>query len=468
MPLLLKVLLLLLAVNSVPALLGRFYPGIGDDPLDRNRKFSDGRPFLGMHKTIRGFLSGILTGGILGYLMGLSLAVGLGVGLLSMIGDLVSSFIKRRLNLSEGTDVAILDQAFEGGFPLLLVHHAGPLSWQSAFGTLLMFIFIGWAGSRITKMAVTPLTKSPPSLVRSSSRFREWRACHTALSPFARLLNFENVIYYRWFMKGVFKCVGIYNKGEKNALRVRLKSVNLSFPTLPQAFNNYRILFISDLHIDGLEGLAERLIDLISDIEADICLFGGDYRMEMYGKFTRANKKLAELVKHINTEDGVFGILGNHDCLEIAPELEDSGVYMLINDSYTLERDGQFLSIVGTDDPHYYQCSDLERAFEEVPENAFSILLAHSPEVIEYTDGRKIDLCLCGHTHGGQICLPVIGPLFTHSRVGRRFTSGLWRYDDIIGFTTNGAGSSGIPVRFNCLPEVVIVTLRHGHYHGTA
>ncbi|SPD72737.1 putative Ser/Thr phosphatase-family protein [uncultured Desulfobacterium sp.] len=457
-----NVLILILAINGVPALLGRIFPGNAGVPLDRNYSLSDGLPILGIHKTIRGLLSGVLTGGIFGYLIGLSLVMGLCVGLLSMMGDILSSFIKRRLGLPEGTDVAILDQVFEGGFPLLLLCLGGLLSCGSAFGVLLIFILVCWVFSKFTKIPAAPRRKSPPYTVRSSSRFREWRSCHTALSPFVRLLNFENFIYYRWFMKGVFKCIGVYGKGERNALRIRIRSIDLSFPTLPEAFNGYRILFISDLHIDGLKGLKERLIDLVSGIKTDICLLGGDYRMEMYGRFTAANEKLGELVKHINTEDGVFGILGNHDCLEIAPELEDSGIYMLINDSYTLERDGQLLSIVGTDDPHYYQCSDLDKAFEEVPENAFSILLAHSPEIIEYAEGRKIDLCLCGHTHGGQICLPVIGPLFTHSRVARRFTAGLWRYDDMVGYTTYGAGASGIPVRFNCMAEVVIVTLRRG------
>ena len=261
-------------------------------------------------------------------------------------------------------------------------------------------------------------------------------------------------------MKGVFTCTGIYGKGVMNALDVQVKSINITFPALPNAFTGYRVLFLSDLHIDGLDGLDERLNDLVSKLEADVCLLGGDYRMEMYGQFFKANRKLRDLVRHINTRDGIFGILGNHDCLEVAPELEDSGIYMLINDSFTLKKNGAAMCIVGTDDPHYYKCNDLEKAFEDVPRNAFSILLSHSPEIIKYTEGRKIDLCLCGHTHGGQICLPIVGPVFTHSSVSRRFSSGLWRYKGMVGYTSNGAGSSGIPVRFNCQPEVVLITLQ--------
>ena len=455
----LKVLLLLLSVNSIPPLLAQFFPKIADGPLDNNHMFFDGYPVLGTHKTIRGFLGGILTGGILGYLMGFSFIIAITAGLLGMLGDSFTSFIKRRLHLAEGTDLPLFDQAFEGGFPLLLLHWVCSFSWQTSSAIFVMFLIIGWGGAKIFRTAVSPRRRDSLRSVRSSSRFREWRACHTALSPFARVLNFENVIYYRWFMKGVFKCMGIYNQGVKNALNVQVKSMNIAFPALPHAFNGYRILFISDLHIDGLDGLDERLKDLVSELEADLCLLGGDYRMEMYGRTVKATRKLRDLVKHINACDGILGVLGNHDCLEAAPDLEDSGIYMLINDSFTLKRNGEALCIIGTDDPHYYKCNDLEKAFEDIPPSAFSILLSHSPEIIKDTDGQKIDLCLCGHTHGGQICLPIVGPVFTHSSVPRRFASGLWQHNAIIGYTSNGAGSSGIPVRFNCLPEVVLLTL---------
>ncbi len=462
-----KVLLLLLCINGIPPLLARFFPEAANGPLDNNRRFFDGYPIFGRHKTIGGFLCGILTGGIIGYLIGFSFALSLLAGLLGMLGDILTSFIKRRLRLAEGTELPIFDQAFEGGFPMLLFHRVFPFSWQTTLAVFLMFLIIGWAGAKIFKRAFTPRRRNSLGLVRSASRFREWRACHIALSPFARALNFESVLYYRWFMKGVFTSMGIYNKGVMNALNVQVKSIDMEFPTLPQAFNGYRILFISDLHIDGLDGLDDRLRDLVSKLKADICLLGGDYKMEMYGQFFKANRKLRDLVKHINAHDGIFGILGNHDCLEVAPELEDSGIYMLINDSITLKRNGQALCIIGTDDPHYYKCNDLEKAFEDVPYNAFSILLSHSPEIIKDTDEKKIDLCLCGHTHGGQICLPIVGPVFTHASVPRRFASGLWRHNAIVGYTSNGAGTSGIPVRFNCMPEVVLLTLSRSNASHT-
>jgi len=170
-------------------------------------------------------------------------------------------------------------------------------------------------------------------------------------------------------------------------------------------------------------------------------------------------QKLRQVVQAINASDGILGILGNHDCIEIAPDLEDCGIVMLINEAVSVRRGSQTLSVAGVDDPHYYQCHDLEKAFRDVAPHDFSILLAHSPEIIYSINGQKIDLCLCGHTHGGQICLPRIGPVFTHCHTPRRYISGLWRYGDTVGFTSRGAGSSGLPVRFNCPPEIVMLTL---------
>lgn len=455
-----KVTILILLINGAPPILALLFPRVGNQPLDQNYRFWDNRAFFGKHKTIRGFIGGVFTGGVLGYLLGFPFSISLLAGLLSMLGDIFSSFIKRRLGLAEGANVPLLDQCFEGAFPLLLFHRMYAFPWPLTLGSLLIFSAVAQAGAILFKKISSPPQRDSLRLVRSISHFREWRACHTALSPWARYLNFENALYYRWFMKGVFKGVGVYKRGTVNALDVQLRNVYITHSDLPRSFNPFRILFISDPHLDGLDGLTERLIRLVSEVQVDACLLGGDYRMEMYGSFFKAIRRLKKLVKHIQARDGVFGILGNHDCLEITPDLEDAGICMLVNDSFSLQRNGERLWIVGVDDPHYYQCHNMEKAFRGVPHDAFSILVAHSPEIIKDSAGYPISLCLCGHTHGGQICLPIVGPVFTHSKVPRRFASGLWRHNSITGYTTIGAGCSGVPVRFNCPPEIVMITLR--------
>jgi hypothetical protein len=456
-----KIIVLLLCINATPAIMMPFCSKERPfgTPMDFDLLFWDGRAWLGKHKTVGGFGFGILAGCAMGYLLGFSLSLGFGAGFLSMAGDSVSSFIKRRFKFDEGTEILILDQVFQGGFPLVMFHNAWGVPLRDSGALLIIFIAAGIFGSRLHRKLFFQSRQQADTVIRSNSGFKEWRACHIALSPVSRLFNFENVVYYRLVMQTCFKLSGLYGRGVNNALRVRVNALSFSFKQLPEAFDQYKILFMSDLHLDGLDGLTERLIEIVRKQPVDLCLLGGDYRMEMYGQFQKANEKLGRLVQHIQARDGVFGILGNHDCIEIAPDLEDSNVCMLINDAVVLERNGQHLAICGVDDPHYYRCHDLDKALKEVPETAFSILLAHSPEIINSLDHHDIDLCLSGHTHGGQICLPLIGPVFTHCPVPRHFVSGRWQYNNTCGYTSCGAGASGIPVRYNCQPEVLVITL---------
>jgi predicted MPP superfamily phosphohydrolase len=456
----LKILLIIILANGAPPVLAAFYPQACRRKVDGGRKLPGGRTLFGGHKSWGGLIGGIAAGSLCGYLIGISLVMSFSVAALSMLGDLFTSFLKRRIRIEEGESVYLFDQVFEGAFPLLLCKWVYALNWQLVIAWLLLFCAAAISGSWLGReLLPTQKTGTAFRLVRSPSSFREWRACHTALSPLARFLNFENIIYYRWIMRGVFEMLRIYKRGMRNARNIHVNPFTIACADLPEAFENYRILFISDLHLDGQSGLCERIIEQVTDLDIDVCFLGGDYRMEMYGDFTAANRQLGRLVQHIRAHDGVFGILGNHDCLEIAPALEDSRICMLINESITIRRNGSEISIVGVDDPHYYKCHDIEKAFADVPPDGFVILLAHSPEVITATDGFKIDLCLCGHTHAGQIRLPVVGPLFTHCRLPRRFTSGRWNYNGMIGYTSSGVGSSGIPVRFNCPPEIVLLTL---------
>lgn len=458
---LVQALIILLAINFGPLLTLPLQRLLPNRPLDHHIQFFDGQPLLGANKTLAGFLGGIVFSAIVGLILGFSVWIGFGAGLLGMFGDCLSSFIKRRLKKAPGTNMPVIDQIFEAAFPLYFLHTVFSFHWASTISILIIFIAIGWYFTWFRKRMLHPPQSGVPKVVRSRNRFREWRACHTALSPFARLFNFENVLFYRLGVAGVFKCLGLYDRGVDNALDLRITQVTVHLPNLPLTFEGYRILFLSDLHIDGLTDLPGRLIDRVKNIKADLCLFGGDYRMEMYGSFVNANERLKKIVPHIQSQDGIFGVLGNHDCLEIAPDLEDAGIVMLINDSITIQRGGDAVSIVGFDDPHYYKCHDIETAFEEVPQAAFKVILAHSPEILLDIDESVADLCLCGHTHGGQIRLPGIGPVFTHSKAPRSTAAGLWRFNGLIGYTSRGAGSSGVPIRFHCPPEVVVLTLKN-------
>jgi uncharacterized protein len=94
-----------------------------------------------------------------------------------------------------------------------------------------------------------------------------------------------------------------------------------------------------------------------------------------------------------------------------------------------------------------------------VPEKAFKIFLCHSPEMFKEAAENNMDLYLCGHTHAGQVQLPIIGPLFTHSRSPRAIAQGFWKVGSMQGYTSSGVGVSGVPVRFLTRGEMVALTL---------
>ena len=146
--------------------------------------------------------------------------------------------------------------------------------------------------------------------------------------------------------------LGLYWRGLRNALKPQVRCVKLAFPDLPKAFDGFRILHLADLHIDGMDGLAEVVAEIVAACEVDLCVMTGDYRFETYGSCAAVYPRIQKILSEIRTEFGVLAILGNHDAAEMAFEFEKYGVRMLVNEGVELRRQGQSLWIVGVDDPH--------------------------------------------------------------------------------------------------------------------
>src|SRR5580704_3178088 len=156
-----------------------------------------------------------------------------------------------------------------------------------------------------------------------------------------------------------------------------------------------------------------------------------------------------------------FAVLGNHDPSDMAEALEAAGFEVLINRSATIERQGERIVLIGLDDVHHFY-TDAASAALLGGGTDFRIALVHSAEIADHASAAGIDLYLCGHTHGGQICLPGSRPLVTHLRRCRHAARGLWREGELTGYTSSGLGASGPLLRFNCPPEIGIITLRRG------
>jgi predicted MPP superfamily phosphohydrolase len=256
----------------------------------------------------------------------------------------------------------------------------------------------------------------------------------------------------------LLKCAGLYRRGHRNALSVQVRFQNLPCPDLPEAFDGFRLLHISDTHIDGSPELPDLLARLIEPLDYDACVITGDFREGTFEDYDTPARQMVELRRRIKTD--TYAILGNHDAIEMVPTLEAGGLRMLLNEHAVLTRAGTSVWLAGVDDPHYYETDNLDQALAGIPEEGFKILLAHSPEICRKAAFAGVHLYLCGHTHAGQICLPGGRPLLTNSKCPRECHSGLWHFEEMTGYTSRGAGTSSVAVRFNCPPEITVHTLR--------
>lgn len=255
-------------------------------------------------------------------------------------------------------------------------------------------------------------------------------------------------------IRASLRLTGLHGRARRNARSIRTVHHRLPLPGLPRAFHGYRILHLSDLHIDASPEAAHALTAAVREVEYDLCVLTGDYRFATTGSIEPTLRGLANL--RASLAGDVYAVLGNHDSVLMVPQLEDMGVGVLMNEHVRLERDGQRLCLAGIDDAHYFGVENFEKALGDVPPDEFTVLLSHTPEVYRQAAHCGVDLLLCGHTHGGQICLPGGLPLFLDARIPRSYGRGLWRYGDMVGYTSPGSGTSIAEVRLNCPAEITL------------
>ncbi|HXW70706.1 MAG TPA: metallophosphoesterase [Methylocella sp.] len=270
-----------------------------------------------------------------------------------------------------------------------------------------------------------------------------------------RFFHFENLLFSHFLIEAALRLSGLYWQGRRNAAKIELRYNEIFSPRLPEEFDGYLILHLSDLHWDMSEPAMEALLGLLPRIDYNLCVITGDYRGKTAGPFDRALAGMARLGAALTTP--VYGVLGNHDTIRMVPGLEKIGIRMLLNESVVIEHGRQRIYVSGVDDAHFYRVDNLEKAAADIPRDAFSIILTHTPEIYLQCAHAGFDVLFSGHTHGGQICLPGGIPLTLDSPLlPRAYGSGAWRYKNMAGYTSAGAGSSVAPVRFNCPPEITL------------
>ena len=272
--------------------------------------------------------------------------------------------------------------------------------------------------------------------------------------------HLENWYSARSIIRNTLKLTGLYWRARRNAERIIVKHNDIAFKDLPPLFDGFTILHISDMHVEMNEVAMQRLSELVGEMRYDLCVLTGDYRAETFGAFEAALDGVGRVRSHLRGP--IYGVLGNHDTIQMVPGLEAMGIRMLLNECEVIARGDQRIHLAGIDDAHFYRVDNIEKAALQIPDGEFSILLSHTPEIYRQAAHANFNLMLSGHTHGGQICLPGSIAITLGAALPRRMGAGPWQHHNMIGYTSVGAGSSVVPVRLNCPAEVTLHCLRCG------
>jgi hypothetical protein len=279
---------------------------------------------------------------------------------------------------------------------------------------------------------------------------------------FLRLLKFTGLELALLTFGGGF----YMSKFEPNWLEVT--NIKLKLPRLPKSFSGFRLVQISDLHFGGwmdVERLDE-VLSAVSSLSPDLLAITGDFTL---GHFRRSEQedreRYADLVRVLSNYSGEYPIVGangNHDDW-VNPSVmqwifQSSGMFDLNNTVYVLKSGGESLYMAGVDNI-WYGRDQLDLVQAQIPRDECAILLAHEPDFADTSarDGR-FDLQISGHSHGGQIVLPFVGPPVL-PRLGRKYPQGLFQVGNMFQYTNRGVGMIPPYLRFNCRPEITVFTL---------
>ncbi len=242
---------------------------------------------------------------------------------------------------------------------------------------------------------------------------------------------------------------------------IRIERVRVPLANLPAALEGLSIAQLSDIHLHPhtqIE-LVKEAVDIVNQLQADLIVLTGDYVLES----AKSVFELAPVLAGMQSRLGTFAILGNHDLWTdagiVRSGLERAGVPVLVNQGMRLDTgSGGNLFLAGLDDG-WSGTPRLDIALAECPANCPAILLMHEPDFADnYLRDNRVWLQLSGHTHGGQVRIPGLGAIALPT-YGQKYVNGLYRVHDAWLYVNRGLGVIGPPVRFNCRPEITLITL---------
>jgi predicted MPP superfamily phosphohydrolase len=230
---------------------------------------------------------------------------------------------------------------------------------------------------------------------------------------------------------------------------------------LPERFEGFRIVQVSDVHHGRLVPIEEvrRVVELANSARADMVALTGDYTTSL----RRYVEPCAEALAELRAPEGVWAVLGNHDHNTDGPltrqALARRGIEVLTNENTTLRRGADLLQLAGTDDWGWGK-ADFARAVRGLDMSRPTLMLSHEPMALDVPETRGVSLILSGHTHGGQVSLPVIGAPAAYVWKHLRYLRGMYEDEGTQLYVSRGTGMIGVPVRIGARPEVAVLRLQ--------
>jgi predicted MPP superfamily phosphohydrolase len=251
-----------------------------------------------------------------------------------------------------------------------------------------------------------------------------------------------------------------------------LSRININLPRLPPRLEGFRIAQLSDFHYDRYLDwhIIADAVQATNALQPDAVVLTGDFVTQGFFaghhdlRSAHYAEPCAQILSGLRSRFGAFAVLGNHDWYTdpgiVTEALRAHGIQVLRNQAAPLEHDGARLWLAGVDDV-LGGGDNLDQALRRVPSSEPVVLLAHEPDYADSVPGDRVDLQLSGHSHGGQIVLPLIGRPYLPP-LARKYVAGWRRIGKLQLYTNRGVGTIMLPARFNCPPEITLFTLRPG------
>lgn len=238
---------------------------------------------------------------------------------------------------------------------------------------------------------------------------------------------------------------------------------------IPKEFNNKKILQFSDVHLGPEFTLKqlEHLVEKMNELHPDIVVFTGDL-IDKFGSYSAEREEAKDILQKIHAPLGKYAVFGNHDrggggSLFYKKYMEEAGFSVLVNEVQKIKvENGKYITISGLDD-FLLGKPKIDLTLKNLKQNDFNMLLVHEPDVVTKINRYPVDLQLSGHSHGGQVKIPFVGPLIT-TKLAESYVEGMYEVEgkskQLYLYVNRGIGTTRMPVRFCSVPELSVFVLK--------